>query len=286
MRTDGYPHFRQPFERYNAVQSAVVPFCDKDCNLVVASPPSTGKTAIAECCFGWHASEGEQSAYVCPYRSLAKEQFDKWTGNPQLGGVFLKTGEGEAGEGLVGIYTCESFLIRCYEGGLEGLGCVVFDEAHLLGDSDRGPALEAAIMRVSESSPARLVLLSGTVGNPKAIAKWLKVISGKTTRCFVGREENDKVQVNFERMDGVSCKVRRASEIAKSSGSRKVIVFVQSKKVGAMVSKELKRNRVVSAFHNASLPAKRREAIESAFRDGSRLNVVVATSTLSAGVNL
>jgi superfamily II helicase len=82
-------------------------------------------------------------------------------------------------------------------------------------------------------------------------------------------------------------KTSRAVELAIEASSVKTIVFVHSKITGSEIAKRLKMRGVRCAFHNASIPLGKRKKIEEAFNNRmSGLNVMVSTSTLSAGVNM
>ena len=51
---------------------------------------------------------------------------------------------------------------------------MVVDEAHLLGDPNRGPTFELLIASMlSLKNPPRIALLSATLGNPELLRKWL-----------------------------------------------------------------------------------------------------------------
>ena len=65
------------------------------------------------------------------------------------------------------------------------------------------------------------------------------------------------------------------------------MVFVHSTITGAAIAKRLKSEGVRAAFHNASLAPAKRKKIEETFNSpDSGLNILVSTSTLSAGVNI
>ncbi|MFA5181506.1 MAG: DEAD/DEAH box helicase, partial [Syntrophales bacterium] len=73
----------------------------------------------------------------------------------------------------------------------EDLNCqlVILDEAHFLGDRDRGVVWEEIMIYL----PVRvnLLLLSATIGNAGEIADWLSKLRGKP--CFVVAEEKRPV---------------------------------------------------------------------------------------------
>jgi replicative superfamily II helicase len=157
-----------------------------------------------------------------------------------------------------------------------------------MSDEGRGGAMESSMMRLSAANPAaRMILLSATMSNAMEVARWVKSLNGKVTKCVVSSWRPTRVDVSVEVVDGHDEKVERAAEMAEASRGRKVIVFVHSKVTGAKVVAELKARRVRCAFHNASLSAAKRRRIEEAFNDAdSGLDVIVSTSTLGAGVNM
>ena len=59
---------------------------------------------------------------------------------------------------------------------------VVLDEAHYLGDEDRGVVWEETLIYLPRRVP--LLLLSATIGNADQIARWLTAIRGQTCRII------------------------------------------------------------------------------------------------------
>ena len=47
---------------------------------------------------------------------------------------------------------------------LQSIGCIVFDEVHMLGDMSRGPTLELLITKLSTMCDAQMIALSATIG--------------------------------------------------------------------------------------------------------------------------
>ena len=299
MKTSVFPWYCPPFEEYNVAQAAAVPFLDKDVNMVVSFSTAAGKTVLAECAFAYHLASDPacRVAYVCPFRSLAAEKYKDWTqGCFDEHGVVLGTGDTDSGmaehmEARLAVVTTESFDSKTrtdrWRPWLESMACVVFDEAHLMSDKGRGGALESSMMRFSEVRPqARLLLLSATMSNAMAVAKWVKSLNGKPTKCVTSAWRPTRIRTEVVAVDGPG-KVDKAVEMAIGMADRKLVVFVHSKVVGADVVKRLRRAGVRTAFHNASLHPSRRRRIEEAFNDReSGFNVLVSTSTLSSGVNI
>jgi replicative superfamily II helicase len=268
-------------------------------NVVAAFATATGKTVLAECAFAYHLSVAPEAkaVYVCPFKSLSEEKLRSWKENPQLAkfGVVISTGDRGGSqadflEGRLAIVTTESFDSKMrnarYHDWVRSISCAVFDEAHVMGD--RNGAIETSLMRLTRMNPnARILLLSATLGNAMELARWLKKLNGKQTKCFTSDWRPVQITIEMHVVeDGYSDKVEKAVELA-SASEGKVIVFVHSKITGAEICKKLRASGVRAAFHNASLSFGLRNKIEAAFsRQDSGLNVLVSTSTLGAGVNL
>ena len=308
MRTSDYPHYQCAFPRFNKAQAAVVPFLDKDVNLVISLQTAVGKTALAECAFGYHLSSVDHAkvVYTSPYKSISSERHRDWSECEQFSscGVLLGTSDslcspGDFDRSGIIIMTSEALDAKSrnvlHQRWLKDVSCFVFDEAHLLGRERRGACLEAAIMRVSQVAPdARMILLSATMTNAMQLSKWIKSLNGKQTKCIKSDWRPVDIEVAYHAFDDGTAaranegKISGVVELALRRGfGEKVLVFVHSKRTGAVLVHRLAERGVASAFHNASLSHAQREKIERAFNDpGSGLDVLVSTSTLSLGVNI
>ena len=302
MHTTEYEYYQPPFPSYNVAQKAVIPFLDKDVNLIISFQTAVGKTVLAEGAFGFHLSTDKgRVIYVSPFKSLSQEKFNDWSSNSQMSkhGVLLSTGDHLASpedytDKRIAVITTESFDSKTrnerYQSWLEGATCVVFDEAHLLGTPGRGAAMEAAMMRFTLINPkARLILLSATMSNGVQVAKWVKSLNKKQTKFIQSDWRPNKLNVTTHVVeDGFDDKICKAVEIAKNARfDKKILIFVHSKAVGNEIVKRARKNGIKCAFHNASLKPGARAKIEGMFNSSSSgMNVLVSTSTLGAGVNL
>jgi replicative superfamily II helicase len=298
MKTSGYKWYRPPFPNFNAAQESAVPFLDTDTNLVISFATAAGKTVLAECCFGYHLLSDDKCvvAYVAPFRSLAWEKWTAWGNEPQLSrhGISLWSGDDkiENMDGRIVISTLESFDVRMrkskWEDWIKRMACVVMDEAHIIGTDGRGGAMEASMMRLTKRNPStRVIVLSATMSNAMDIAKWVKGLNGKNTKCITSSWRPVSVKTQYHGVADSGERDGKAIELVGLSGGRKTLVFVHSKITGRDITKRIRDTGRRAVFHNASLsPAKRRQ-IEKAFGDPtSGLNVIVSTSTLGSGVNL
>ena len=257
-------------------------------------------TVLAECAFGYAgvcAPDGTVM-YVCPYRSIVQEKVAGWKDGHEFGvkGIAVSTGDSKEGvdehlSAWLSVMTLESFDSKLrstrWERVFGKVCCLVIDEAHVIGQADRGAAMESAMMRFTQVNPqSRIILLSATIGDPKRLASWLKSLNGKRTRCFKSDWRPTEVEVEVIPVDKGEFDKEVVRIVAEHVGL-KTIVFVNSKRFGAALVKSIKSLGVRCAFHNASVKHGVRKKIEDSFSaHASGLDVIVATSTLSAGVNL
>jgi len=304
MDTHEFPYHKFGFDRFNKVQAAVIPYADKDVNLVVSSPTATGKSAIAEAAFGYHLSQEQgKVVYVSPYRSLSHEKHEGWRVDGQFvnHGIVISTGdhlatrdEFEAGRMI--LLTIESFDSKTrnehHYSWLRNVCCLCVDESHLIGQKGRGDALEMSLMRFTRLNPAaRIILLSATMANVGSVAEWLKSLNGKETIKIRSTWRPARVETHlypYGEDNSWNEQIRLAAELVRDADpSEKIIVFVHSKKLGKEVLKSIRASGKRCAFHNASVSRDIRKKIEAEFNDqSSGFNVIVSTSTLSSGVNL
>ncbi|MFH1081424.1 MAG: DEAD/DEAH box helicase [Pseudomonadota bacterium] len=172
-------------EALRAVQEA-------DC--LVVAPTGSGKTWIAQEAIRTFFDRGKRCWYASPLKALSNA---KWV---EFGGVF---GEGQVGiltgdtkenaDAPIIVGTTEILRNQLYDVMHRGedMDCdlVVLDEAHFLGDPDRGVVWEEILIYL----PVRVnvLLLSATIGNADEIGQWLNSIRKKP--CTIIREEKRPV---------------------------------------------------------------------------------------------
>lgn len=163
-----------------------------DC--LVIAPTGSGKTWVAEQAIMSVFSAGGRCWYASPLKALTNAKWVEFGLQFESQNVGILTGdtkENTAAPIMVG--TTEILRNQLYDvmHSGEDLNCdlVILDEAHFLGDADRGVVWEEVMIYL----PARinLLLLSATIGNGDEIAQWLSTIRGK--ECVVIREEKRPV---------------------------------------------------------------------------------------------
>lgn len=152
-----------------------------DC--LVTAPTGSGKTWIAVQTISKALAAGRRSWYATPLKALSNakyEEFKNLFGSEQVG---ILTGDRKQNpEAPVIVGTTEILRNQLYD--VMGAGndlntdLVVLDEAHFLGDEERGVVWEEVMIYLPARIP--LLMLSATVGNADQIARWLSRTRGQT----------------------------------------------------------------------------------------------------------
>ncbi|WP_268543757.1 DEAD/DEAH box helicase [Candidatus Nitrosotenuis cloacae] len=156
-------------------------------NILVSAPTASGKTLIAMLAImNFLANKEGKVVYLSPLRALASEKFTEFKNleKVDLGRkvrTAISTGdfdsvdkESESADIVVLTNEKMDSLIRHGVDWIDSIGLVIADEAHLIGDPDRGPTLEIVLTKLKElqSSP-QILALSATITNSDEISDWL-----------------------------------------------------------------------------------------------------------------
>ncbi len=150
-------------------------------SLVVASPTASGKTLVAEiACVNSIMARGRKAVYIAPMRALVMEKFEEFREAYPYIKSAVSIGDLDSNDPWLADYqmvfvSTEKFdsLMRHGINWLPSIGCVVFDEVHMLDDASRGPTLELLITKVATTLSAQVIALSATIGNADELASWL-----------------------------------------------------------------------------------------------------------------
>jgi ATP-dependent RNA helicase HelY len=163
-----------------------------DC--IVIAPTGSGKTWIAEQAIMSVFNKRGRCWYASPLKALTNAKWVEFADHFQSDNVGIVTGDTKENiEAPIIVGTTEILRNQLYDSMHRGkdLPCdlVILDEAHFLGDKDRGVVWEEIMIYL----PARinLLLLSATIGNGQEIADWLSSLRGKP--CTVITEERRPV---------------------------------------------------------------------------------------------
>ncbi len=151
-------------------------------SLLCCAPTASGKTLIASLAIATILSRGK-AIYLVPLKALAGEKFREY--QRLLQGTAYRTilsiGDIDSDSSYLVNYdllilTTEKLdsLLRHHVPWLNEVKLVVVDEIHLLHDPSRGPTLEVVLTLLRTLIQPQIIGLSATVGNPRAMADWLK----------------------------------------------------------------------------------------------------------------
>lgn len=150
-------------------------------SIVVASPTASGKTLVAEmACANSIIARGRKALYIAPMRALVSEKHREFAEAYPFIRTAMSVGDLDSNDQWLSryqmVFVSTEKLDSLMRHGVEWLGdvgCVVFDEIHMLGDQSRGPTLELLITKLKSVSDAQMIALSATIGNADEIAKWM-----------------------------------------------------------------------------------------------------------------
>ena len=158
-----------------------------DC--LVTAPTGAGKTWIAERAIARIREAGGRCWYACPLKALSNAKFAEFSaifGAENVG--ILTGGHRENPDSPIIVGTTEILRNQLYDAMHRGESLstdfVILDEAHFLGDEERGVVWEEIMIYLPPRIP--LLMLSATIGNAGEIADWLAGI--RSNPCTVIEE--------------------------------------------------------------------------------------------------
>ena len=170
-------------------------------HVLVTAPTGSGKSLPAEFCIDYFVSFKKKVIYCSPIKALSNQKFDDFSQKYQHISVGIITGDIKCNpDADVLIMTTEILLNKLYQlksGKTEillnkdksgtliknpstsfdmdiehELGCVIFDEIHMINDPSRGHVWENSIMMLPKH--IQIVGLSATLDKPEKFASWLE----------------------------------------------------------------------------------------------------------------
>ena len=174
------PFVPDPFQ-IEAVQA----IDESDC--IVTAPTGSGKTWIAEQAIEKALRKNQRVWYGTPLKALTNTIYARFMdifGKDTVGILTGDTKENPDAPVIIG--TTEILRNQLYDSMHTGkdLGCdlVILDEAHFLGDIERGVVWEEIMIYLPSRIP--LLMLSATIGNAHQIANWLSGVRNNPCRVI------------------------------------------------------------------------------------------------------
>ena len=278
-------------------------------DVVVQAPTGAGKTQIFELWSNQGKNRG-QAIYTVPTRALANDKLAEWRAR----GWDVGIATGDLAENLgapVLVATLETQKNRLIQG--EGPSLLVVDEYQMLRDLDRGLNYELAMALAPPET--QLLLLSGSVGNPQEVVKWLQRLGRKAVLI---RHEERPVPLEEVYANNLSYHVPNeirgywprlvAKALAEDLGP--ILVFAPRRQAAEAMAAELARQLPTPnplqlspeqklivgehlakllksriTYHHSGLSYGARAGVIEPLAKAGQLRVVVATMGLAAGIN-
>ena len=166
----------------------------KSSDCLVTAPTGSGKTWVAEQAIASVLEHGGRCWYASPLKALSNSKWVEFSASFDGTNVGILTGDTKENiNAPIIVGTTEILRNQLYDMMHRGenfpCDLVVIDEAHYLGDADRGVVWEEVMIYLP--SRIHLLLLSATIGNGDELAGWLSRLRSKP--CVVIKEKKRSV---------------------------------------------------------------------------------------------
>ena len=278
-------------------------------DVVVHAATGAGKTFVFELWSNEGRNSG-QAIYTVPTRALANDKLAEWRARGWNVGIAT----GDLSENLdapVIVATLETQKNRLING--DGPSLLVIDEYQMLGDADRGLNYELAIAMAPPQT--QLLMLSGSVANPKHVVAWLQRLGRDAEWVWhddrpVPLEEVYAGMLNYNVPPEIRGYWPRFAAKALAEGLGPLLIFTPRRRAAEALAAAIARNlpnpnplqlsarqknlvddrfaRMLQsrvAFHHSGLSYGARAGVVEPLAKAGQLRVVVATMGLAAGIN-
>jgi superfamily II DNA/RNA helicase len=314
----GVTSFAPAIEQLNGLSQVVVPdlwqqqavgALREGRDVVVQAPTGAGKTLIFEVWSNQGRPRG-QAIYTVPTRALANDKLAEWRAR----GWDVGIATGDLAENLAApvlVATLETQKHRLIRG--EGPALLVIDEYQMIADPERGLNYEIAIALAPAHT--QLLLLSGSVGNPQDVVKWLRrlgrdAVAIRHDERPVPLDEVHASQISYHLPAEVRGYWPRTVAKALAEDLGPILIFAPRRQAAEEMAAELMRQlpnpnplqlspaqkqlvgehlakmlKCRIAYHHSGLSYGTRAGVIEPLAKAGQLRVVVATMGLAAGIN-
>ncbi|MGB6065379.1 MAG: DEAD/DEAH box helicase [Desulfomonilaceae bacterium] len=232
------PFVPDPFQKEAALKV-------RKSDILVSAPTGSGKTWIALETTKEFLSRNCRIWYATPLKALSNakyEEFGETFGRDRVG---ILTGDRkENADAPVIVGTTEILRNQLYDAMQTGtdidVDLVILDEAHYLGDIDRGVVWEEVLIYLP--SRVRLLMLSATVSNAGTVARWLTHIRNKSCSVVYSKTRPVPLHVLFRTPGGELTPFLRGNRIfpkvaayAKTERGRKRVQASKAPEINGIV---------------------------------------------------
>jgi ATP-dependent RNA helicase HelY len=172
----------------------------RDYDVLVSAPTGSGKTWIASQTIHSYLAEDLNVWYASPLKALSNSIYQEFCHEFGPSNCGILTGDRkENPEASIIVGTTEILRNQLYDAMHEGTSIradlVILDEAHYLGDPERGVVWEEVLIYLP--SRVRLLLLSATISNAEEVCRWLREIRGTPNRVVRSEERPVPMEMLF-----------------------------------------------------------------------------------------
>lgn len=290
-------------------QQAAVQALREGRDVVVQAPTGSGKTLIFEL-WANHGKTHDKAVYTVPTRALANDKLAEWRAREWNVGIATGDLSENLGAPII-VATLETQKSRLIHG--DGPDLLVVDEYQMIGDEDRGLNYELALAMAPERT--QLLLLSGSVGNPQSVVKWLNRLGREAVLIShaerpVPLDEVNAAALNYQVPSKLKTYWPRFAAKALAEDLGPILIFSPQRRGAESLAYELARKlpndnplslspeqeQLVGpklaqmlharvAYHHSGLSYGARAGVIEPLAKAGQLRVVVATMGLAAGIN-
>jgi len=254
--SENFSKYSKHFEKFNyplhIFQKWAMEAVIEGHHVLVTAPTGSGKSLPAEFALDYFHSKGKKTIYCSPIKALSNQKFYDFSQKYPHISIGLITGDIKTNpDADVLIMTTEILLNKLYQIKSNSkqvsssvsfdmdiekdLGCVIFDEIHMINDKDRGHVWENSIMLLPEH--IQMIGLSATLDDPERFAYWLETRGNVETKG-IGKSNNSNKMVYLTKKKERAVPLTHYSFITTNQGIFKAIKdkAIQSE-INAMINK-------------------------------------------------
>ena len=184
IRKKHYSPYLLPIQEEAVRNFGILDYQDKNDNLLVIAPTSSGKTFIGEMAAITQIIHQQKAIYLVPLKSLAEEKYKHFKNLYSRCGLEIVTSSLDYKEDddkiikrnydiAIIVYEKFHYFLFKYPDFLAEVSLIIVDKLQMINDPGRGPLLESMIDHLKiKGGNRRIIALSTPLENQEAVLKW------------------------------------------------------------------------------------------------------------------